>query len=662
MNIIKIRVLAVIACAVTFATASAQDLIPDQNKKGKWGYVDSNGKKVINYDYNEATAFADGRAKVKKGDKWGYIDPQGKPVIKIDFSEMMNWDNGRCKVAVGGDVKDDVLTGAKWGYINSRGEYLLKPEYDEIGPFKDGRAYVKKGNEYGYINNDFEFVVPCKFNLVGRFNDKGLCWVRQGDKFGIYNVNGKEIVKPEYKHIGTFQCDILESNPISARLVKDKQMQEIAKKLKKEASKGLTKNALAASFGFGSLSEATDRANQAWSNWQEMTINEGANLLTEEERMLMATTPNYGMLGYKFVEETLFSELDMSKSEYLAVSNQGYILPDGYIWSMENKINDKIGIITPQGDIILKPGEYGIAFLPTEGLIPVAKKKGKAYEINYVYESTGKPMMKKWMPATSVTPFSNGVAIVPNGEQQMLINRNGEQISGVYNLILPERDGVYIMQRNDNYGLLGKDGKEILPARNGLILPATDGLMLARESKNGSYGYMNAKGDFVIAPKYKNARQFVNGIAGVQTEQGWGIIDTADGGKIDFKWQDVMVPTTGTLDVCWVKDGESWRNINASGAYNFDGSYSYVENYDDKGQARVANDEKRFGLIDRQGNVIVPLRLSSPQVVDQCRAYMDEKGLTTMTEGDARRFNIMSNPDRNSVRFSTLVDNDMWDF
>ena len=79
----------------------AQELIPTQNDKGKWGYADEQGNVVIKYDYAEVSAFVDGRAKVKKGDKWGYIDTAGKEVIKIQYSEMGTWENGRCKVAVG---------------------------------------------------------------------------------------------------------------------------------------------------------------------------------------------------------------------------------------------------------------------------------------------------------------------------------------------------------------------------------------------------------------------------------------------------------------------------------------------------------------------------------------------------------------------------------
>lgn len=49
-----------------------------------------------------------------------------------------------CKVAVGGKIKDDVLTGAKYGFIDKSGAETIKPEYDMIGQFSGSVALVKK--------------------------------------------------------------------------------------------------------------------------------------------------------------------------------------------------------------------------------------------------------------------------------------------------------------------------------------------------------------------------------------------------------------------------------------------------------------------------------------------------------------------------------------
>ena len=87
-NIFHSALLAMAVLVSVNFSVNAQDLIPDQNAKGKWGYVNSDGLKVINYNYTHASAFKDGRALVQKGGKWGYIDEHGKEVIKIKFTAV----------------------------------------------------------------------------------------------------------------------------------------------------------------------------------------------------------------------------------------------------------------------------------------------------------------------------------------------------------------------------------------------------------------------------------------------------------------------------------------------------------------------------------------------------------------------------------------------
>ena len=210
-----------LAMALTGLSAPAQDLIPEQNEKGKWGYVDQNHSWVIKPKFEYAGQFENGRAKVGKDDKFGYIDYSGKEVIKIDFTEIGLWEDGKCKVAKGGDRDDnDILKDQKYGYINIRGEELLKCEYDEIGAFnKFGLAYVLKDDKYGYIrSSDYSFAIPCEFKAVGTFNDSGFCWVAKGGDFskdnpseiigcsiGIYNSSGSVVVPVKFGSLGYWE-------------------------------------------------------------------------------------------------------------------------------------------------------------------------------------------------------------------------------------------------------------------------------------------------------------------------------------------------------------------------------------------------------------------------------------------------------------------------
>lgn len=73
-----------------------KDLVPENkiyasNKNGKWGFVDSNGNLVVNYEYDMVTEENGNAAGIKKDGKWGIIDTSGNIVLEPQYS--IPWDN-----------------------------------------------------------------------------------------------------------------------------------------------------------------------------------------------------------------------------------------------------------------------------------------------------------------------------------------------------------------------------------------------------------------------------------------------------------------------------------------------------------------------------------------------------------------------------------------
>lgn len=56
-------------------------------KDGKWGFVNTSGKVILEPTYEDAHSFSNGLAAVKKDGKWGFIDPDGNVVIDYQFSD-----------------------------------------------------------------------------------------------------------------------------------------------------------------------------------------------------------------------------------------------------------------------------------------------------------------------------------------------------------------------------------------------------------------------------------------------------------------------------------------------------------------------------------------------------------------------------------------------
>lgn len=675
--------LAFLGVVLAVASLAAQNLIPQQNKKGKWGYVDDNNKVIIDYKYDTALAFVDGRAKVEKGGKWGFIGPNGKEVIKIQYSEIHPWENNRCKVALGGKIKNDELIGAKWGYISYNGDVLLKPEYDKIGPFEDdGVAYVVKGGKYGYINQSFNFIIPCKYTALGKFNDKGFCWVASGGKlvknkvngakYGVVDRKGNIIVKPDYRHLGCFTREIMEANPILAKNMNSKEAKERYKQLQKEAAKGMGKKSFMAALT-NSTDDFTDEVKKRTKSLTEKHMAEMAETLDEQELLLLAEAPVFPMLGYEFIKEELFSTLDMSKAPYFAVSNAAFssesMNPDKSApWLISSHAIDKIGIITDEGTVILKPGNYSVAFLPTEDLIPVVKVGKNKMEINYVTstdksKNSDKLLMKKWIDATGIAPFTNSVAVVPGINSQYIIDRDGNQISAAYQMILPQTDGIHLVKDAFGYGFIDGRGKEIIAPSWNLILPQSNGLFCAQKEKGGNFGYVDASGNYVIEPTYAEARSFVGNSASVKNSEGWGMINTDNSKLISCKWTDIMPVSEHHPSICWVKDGDKWKALDIkSENFAFEGSYHGVGNYTSEGYAVVNDGTGMYGCINKEGSVIIPMRLANAGLIKGCLEHMTANGVASLTDIEAYRYNLSNNPARNGFRLSHTIDNTMWDY
>ena len=80
--------------------------------KGKFGFINKEGKEVTSLKYDYAWSFSEGLAAVKLNDKFGFINKAGKEVIPLKYDHAYRFENGNAKV---------ILNGKEF-YINTKGE------------------------------------------------------------------------------------------------------------------------------------------------------------------------------------------------------------------------------------------------------------------------------------------------------------------------------------------------------------------------------------------------------------------------------------------------------------------------------------------------------------------------------------------------------------
>jgi len=165
----------------------------DETGLPTYGYVDQAGEIKIDFQFEEAYGFFEGRAIIAQNDLYGLIDEQGDVIVAPQFEDTHEFSEGLLAAK-----KDD-----KWGFLDKSGKTVIGFEYDYAGAFKEGRAYVRKEDKYGFIDIQGEIVIPLKYEAdialleeadieFAQSFENGLVLVNVGDNVTYIDLTGKE--------------------------------------------------------------------------------------------------------------------------------------------------------------------------------------------------------------------------------------------------------------------------------------------------------------------------------------------------------------------------------------------------------------------------------------------------------------------------------------
>ncbi|GAB1462951.1 WG repeat-containing protein [Pedobacter sp.] len=171
---------------------------------GKTGFINTEGKTIVPFQYENAGNFNEGLAPIQLNKKWGFIDLNNKLVIKPQFNNAQSFNEGFAPYAEGGKWNGGdypYFEGGKWGYIDKTGKIIIKAQFDLVGDFSEGLAAVGTNNNqslfYGYINKTGKVVIKHFYNHADRFSN-GIALVVIGD--GASN-NQHIFIKKDNTHV-----------------------------------------------------------------------------------------------------------------------------------------------------------------------------------------------------------------------------------------------------------------------------------------------------------------------------------------------------------------------------------------------------------------------------------------------------------------------------
>ena len=152
-----------------------------------WGFMDTNGKIVIEPQFAEAGYFVDGLAMVVKNGRFGFIDTNGTFVIPAKYDMGARFFDGAARMYIN----------EKPYYINTKGELLFEHDFKEIYFFSDsGHAIVQtKDNSKGLIDRKGNIIIkPIYDTLLFFENDGVFIAIKDGRYYGVLDIKGNIVV------------------------------------------------------------------------------------------------------------------------------------------------------------------------------------------------------------------------------------------------------------------------------------------------------------------------------------------------------------------------------------------------------------------------------------------------------------------------------------
>lgn len=202
--------------------------------KGKWGFLNTDGKIAIELKYDKVSSFTNGVAVAKLKNKFIILNTKGEET-KVDDDEIVN-------VKPFSEGLAAFKTNKKlFGFINNTGKVVIEPQFIAVGKFSDGAAWaktsdkkvgfidktgnwiikpvflaaknfdavsglarIKKEKSWTYINKTREIINIEDIENQGDFHE-GLAKGKKDGKTGFFNNKGKWVVSPEYEAARNFK-------------------------------------------------------------------------------------------------------------------------------------------------------------------------------------------------------------------------------------------------------------------------------------------------------------------------------------------------------------------------------------------------------------------------------------------------------------------------
>lgn len=215
----------------------------------------------------------------------------------------------------------------------------------------------------------------------------------------------------------------------------------------------------------------------------------------------------------------------------------------------------------------------------------------------------------------SLTKFSQGLAAVSIKDfKYFYIDANGKKISDkIYNSADAFSHGLAAVKQTEKCSYLDKDETVVIDEVAKSCYEFTDDAIARVKSANNVWRFIDKKGSFVTQG-YEEANDFHEGLAVVQKERKWGVINTKGDWVVPPSFQELDYKYKQGL-LAAKKEG-LWGFIDTKGHWVIEPSFEATYGFGENGLSPVKK-EGKWGYINTKGEIAIPMQFETAWQFDK---------------------------------------------
>lgn len=182
----------------------------------KENHISKHGKLISSCWYRQFDEYSEGLALVEDNNKYGYIDETGDVIIPITIEKVPFDRNLDSEFSISlhdfrykpGGFKNGLATvnvNRDFGYINKNGDFEIPCRFKHAHNFSEGLAAISYGEKWGFINKQEDVVMQIKYDSVFTGFKNGIAQIYSEHKSGYIDKQGEFVVPCIYDYLGDFK-------------------------------------------------------------------------------------------------------------------------------------------------------------------------------------------------------------------------------------------------------------------------------------------------------------------------------------------------------------------------------------------------------------------------------------------------------------------------